>query len=324
MTDIDAQRSNVREQALDWHVRLSAPDAEESDWLAFEDWMGEDANAAAYRKVEGLWMALDPPVADETTMRPGSRRVSRAWGLAIAASTVAILIAGGATFAILRSTATPDATTYAAPADGHHDVVLADGTRLHLNRGARLAVVFRRERRDVRMEGGEVIFDVAHDTARPFLIDAGDRQIRVVGTEFNVVRTADQFSVAVRRGVVEVRRTGDRDAPPIARLAAGWGLQHAAGQEIDRVAAIDADAALAWTQGRLVYLDAPIAQVAADLNRYGERRLSVAPDAEKVRVTATLEIDSQAKMLRRLEAFAPVKVDRVGDAPRLSLRQRGD
>ena len=55
------------------------------------------------------------------------------------------------------------------------------------------------------MADAEALFDVAHDVRRPFLIGVGDRQVRVVGTEFNLRHRDDQVDLTVRRGIVEVR-----------------------------------------------------------------------------------------------------------------------
>ena len=64
------------------------------------------------------------------------------------------------------------------------------------------------------MADGEAAFDVAHDPTRAFLIAVGDRQVRVVGTEFNLRRREGLTALTVRRGVVEVRPAGAPDAAP--------------------------------------------------------------------------------------------------------------
>jgi transmembrane sensor len=142
-----------------------------------------------------------------------------------------------------------------------------------------------------------------------------------VGTEFNVVHQQGDVSVAVRRGVVEVRPAGDRHAAPLARLTRGKALSHHKGETIDRVKEVDPDLALAWTTGRLVFQDEPLVEVARTLSRYGERPVSVAPDAGAMRVTAVLDIASQETMLHSLSEFLPVRIDSRADSVRLSLRR---
>ena len=161
------------------------------------------------------------------------------------------------------------------------------------------------------MADAEAVFDVAHDPSRPFLIQASDRQIRVVGTNFNVLNHNGDVRVTVRRGIVEVRPADQPKSAPIARLTAGQGLSHRVGQVGDRVAADDPEVAFAWTEGRLIFRDQPLEDVASVLNRYADTPIVVAPDAREVRVTAVLTLDREDAMLRRLSEFLPVDVRRT-------------
>ena len=90
----------------------------------------------------------------------------------------------------------------------------------------------------VSMPEGEAVFDVAADHSRPFLIAAGDRTVRVVGTRFDVRRRAGQLSVTVDRGVVEVR-PNEVSTGRAFRLHPGQRLDHAQGAAEARVRAVE-------------------------------------------------------------------------------------
>ncbi len=94
---------------------------------------------------------------------------------------------------------------------------LAPHVRARLHRGTRLE---RRAHGDdhlhVALLRGEVEFDVTPGVGTTW-IDAGDVQVRVLGTQFRVVRDAEGTRVAVTRGRVAVRR-GDA---VVAELVAG-------------------------------------------------------------------------------------------------------
>src|SRR5207302_9320325 len=67
---------------------------------------------------------------------------------------------------------------------------------------------------------GEGLFDVAKNKKRPFIVMAGDTQVRAVGTSFTVKLLPQQpVQVLVREGVVEIKRPEVPQAPPV-RLAA--------------------------------------------------------------------------------------------------------
>jgi hypothetical protein len=96
---------------------------------------------------------------------------------------------------------------------------------------------------------------------RPFLIAVGDRQVRVVGTEFNISHHDGQTALTVRRGIVDVRPLDQPTAEPT-RLFVGQQLRHRDGAPTSTVSSVEPDSAFAWTQGQLVYRDAPLSEVA--------------------------------------------------------------
>lgn len=67
------------------------------------------------------------------------------------------------------------------------ELVLADGTRLHLNAGSRITYPskFLGSERRVFVEG-EVFAEVAADPEKPFYIASGDVDVKVLGTTFNL------------------------------------------------------------------------------------------------------------------------------------------
>ena len=163
------------------------------------------------------------------------------------------------------------------------------------------------------MADSEAAFDVAHDPKRPFLITAGEREVRVVGTEFNLRHRGGDLALTVRRGVVEVRPVDDPRALP-ARVAAGYGLNHRQGADTDDLSAVEPSAAFGWTRGQLVYADAPLSEVALDLSRSMGASIRVADAATgQLRFSGTLVIDDKVAMLRRLEAFVPLRAETRAD-----------
>jgi transmembrane sensor len=310
----------LRDRAVEWHVRLASDAATEADWLAFEAWLAEGpAHGQAYDAVEAVWSELAgaPALAPAVAPFRSRRRVRiEAWIGAIAACLVVAVALGVG----LRASG-PPAQAFQTARGERQVVILADGSRVTLNGDSRITVRMADHERRISMAEAEAAFDVVKDPKRPFLIEAGDRQIRVVGTEFNVLRRAGEVRVAVRRGVVEVRPAGAPSGPLLARLHAGEGLVHREGKGGDSVAAADIEAAFAWTEGRLIFRNEPLAKVVTVLNRYVETPIVVAPDAAGIRVTAALELETEDAMLRRLAAFLPIRVERGSQAVRLSLRQ---
>jgi len=314
------RKNQIEQRAADFLARTYADDASEADWLALEAWLVADADhRAAYDRAEALWAEvgdLREEITPSLTSGPSNvvampprpdRRQFVYWGTAAAAA-VAIVVVGAGGFGVFGDR--PETQVYATRAGETREIVLSDGSRLALNGASRLEVRMSRRERHVVMDDAEVTFDVAHDAGRPFLIAVGDRQVRVVGTEFNIGRHAGQTVVTVRRGVVEVRREGA--AGPPARLTAGKQLAAADGRPDAAVKAVNPEEAFAWRSGRLVYSDRPMTEVAADLSRRFPTPVKVDAGANNLRFTGVLVLDDETSVLRRLEGLAPVKAERMG------------
>lgn len=327
----DQRPAPAADEAASWFARLQDEAVTGDDWLAFEHWLSAaPENQVAYEKLERLWVelddaadevkaALDAPVSLDAARvrRAGPTAMSRRrWMVASGALAASVALA----VVIASNHGRPAAVTYETGPGETRQVVLADGTKVWLNASSKIVARFDSHARRVEMADAEATFDVTHDPARPFLIAVGDREVRVVGTEFNLRRRDAELILTVRRGVVEVRPA---TAPQAAatKVTAGQQLVHQEGAANSTLAAAEPDAAFAWTQGQLIYEDAPLSQVAADLTRSLAIPVRVAdPAAGRVRFTGVLTLEGKAAVLRRLEAFAPVRAETRADGVVLHRR----
>jgi transmembrane sensor len=317
MTDT-ANTDPIQQAAVDWFVRLQG-DAALEDWTAFQAWLEVDpAHAAAYDAVESMWVDLEdaPGLQDSSViaaevapdnvvpLRRPVARPARRWiwtGLATAAAAAVVV-------AVLPQLTRPTFTDYSTRRGETREVALADGSRLTLGGATTLRVRLTRAERDVTLVDGEASFDVAHLENRPFVVTVADREVRVLGTEFNILSHDDRLAVTVRRGLVQV--SGGQEGA--VRLAKGQQLIHTSGSPASLVRSTDPDAAFAWKSGKLVYRETPLAEVVADLNRYVATPIRVDPSAISVKVSGVLLVDEEAAMIRRLELFAPIVSQRRG------------
>jgi transmembrane sensor len=83
--------------------------------------------------------------------------------------------------------------------------ILPDGSELTLNKNARVSYAknFKRNR-SIHLQQGDVFFNVAHNKAKPFVIDIDKISVLVVGTSFNIKHLANQTEVIVETGIVKV------------------------------------------------------------------------------------------------------------------------
>lgn len=159
--------------------------------------------------------------------------------------------------------ATPPAQVYAASTGvGAPDSVSLSGrARAILAPGSRLTF-----EHDSATLTGRAFFVVSHDATRPFTVRAGDVTVRDVGTRFAVDGdSTGMVRIVVTEGAVDITSTAANGTAT--RVSAGdVAVASGTGVQLHRGAANADD--LAWTQGKLVFRDAPLSAVFADLHRW--------------------------------------------------------
>jgi len=216
-----------------------------------------------------------------------------------------------------------NATMVAAQAVQTHiaeirEVALPDGSTVTLGASTRLATMFDRHERRVRLEGGEAYFQVARSPARPFVVVIGDTAVTAVGTAFNVRSTGDRIDVAVSEGVVRVvpPPVNSRATRPRRAVLLGVGEQLSLGDKNMPavVRRVDRASIAGWREGRLQYLSEPLSNVVADVARYSPRTIELSdPTIGELRVTGTVFADRLETWFRSLEVALPVQVIELPD-----------
>ena len=204
--------SALRATAAQWTIRrdrgLSATES-----IDYELWLAADPrHAAAMQRSSAAWSLLDripenvaaPVLATATRRRSFWRRSLVLTSLAAAAALALVAVR------FTRSSALPSpalaSTTANAPSSAPRQLTLSDGTVVQLNTGSEVLEQFTAAERRVLLARGEAHFAVTKNPARPFVVHAGNVDVRAVGTAFNVNLKAATVDVLVTEGVVELNR----------------------------------------------------------------------------------------------------------------------
>lgn len=306
------------QEAADWLTRLQRPEVDEADWLAFDAWLSEPGAQEAYDAIQ----AVDEEIFQRGSAIRGElaepRRVAAKRGFTIDWRWLGGLGAAAAAAAVAITIAPwgellpqPD-TLYTTGKGESRTLELADGSRIDLSTHSHLSVRLEKDARRVTVHEGQALFDVAHDSNRPFLITAGDETVRVVGTQFDVRRRDGQVSVTVLRGLVEVSTDG-KDTP--IRLRPGQMLEHVEGASNVTVRSVAAEDQVGWRSGRLIYRDQPLGRIVSDMNHYFERPIRLeGENTATLRFSGVLIVDGQDAMVRRLTSLMPVSATPTDDA----------
>lgn len=205
---------------------------------------------------------------------------------------------------------------HTTPVAQHDTDLLADGSRVEIGAASRVTSRYDEQRREIEVKEGEAFFDVAPDPERPFVVRAGEVRIRAIGTAFNVRRGATRTVVTVSEGTVEVlfKHWYDLLTPAEERRTlAGAGQQVVYDRNTGRLHTerVNPEAATAWRRDdrSFSFLNEPLADVVAYVNRYSERKIVIADKALSRRTfTGSVHHDRGKDWLRALERAYPLRI----------------
>lgn len=134
------------------------------------------------------------------------RRKASQYRVWLAAATVALLIAMSGWLYMMLDTDPSFIVTVNNSGIVQH-VILPDGSNIKLNNRSKLIYPehFSKDSREVFLEG-EAYFDVAHDKRHPFIVRAGELNIKVLGTKFTVNASSQmpQITATLLEGSIDV------------------------------------------------------------------------------------------------------------------------
>ncbi|WP_326525548.1 FecR family protein [Sphingomonas sp.] len=250
-----------------WAARLDRGGLGHVEQIELEQWLAADErNQGDLLRARAALVYVAHDFAAADAARPSQYRSSGfalPWLVAAVASLLLFAVIG------LPMMARPDAEIQTAVGE-LRKVPLADGSVVTINTASALQVRLSPDRRALRLERGEALFEVASDTARPFVVEVGTVSVRAVGTTFSVRRRDTGVEIHVVEGVVETWIEGAES--PRKRVHAGE-RGFVSLRAADIAVSADQGASLAWRDGLLEFNDTPLATAVSEINRYNTRKI---------------------------------------------------
>lgn len=315
------------EEALHWLVVLRDKNASQADHEAFDRWLKIDAShEAAWRRAQQVWMRLDrigpafrnrappPPVptppprlvaapwmrptlsAPPVPARTGRRRFLYGAVAAAFAIPAGIVVSRRGLFA-----------DHATRVGERRTISLDDGSKVELASSSSLSIDFAADLRRIVLHEGEAFFNVVHDPARPFVVDAASGRTRALGTTLNIKMSDPLVTVAVTEHAVFVSANG---VEPVT-VNEGQLVRYGPNRMGD-VRDANLDQVEAWRRDRLIFQDTLLGDVMADLKRYRGGQIIMTDSAlRRLLVTATFDADKADAAIDTIASSLPIQVTRV-------------
>jgi transmembrane sensor len=292
----DDETDPVFIEALEWLARMQDDKVTATERRRFAAWISASpANASAYGRAEQLWNRFD-------IVKPEYQRMRRADALGrrkVLLGGLAVLTIGGAYLAsrsglpAAHSTGIGERLVFALP----------DGSSVELGSYSSLSVRYSDSERRLVLHRGQGLFEVAADTGRPFVVEAGDGTVRALGTHFDV-KLEQSVTVTVIEHAVLVTSASAASVT----VEENWQVSYDS-EGVTAPRRVDVETVQAWRRDRIIFEDVPLRRVLKELERYRRGRIILMDETVgDIPVTAVFETKRADGALRTIAETLPVRV----------------
>ncbi|WP_299072084.1 FecR family protein [uncultured Paraglaciecola sp.] len=177
------------------------------------------------------------------------------------------------------------------------EFLLPDNSELILGAESHVVVKFTDGKRLVSQITGDVLYKVAKNSSRPFIVSAGEIEITVLGTVFEVLKRNRAVQIGVNEGLVAVSKDSKR-----AELRPANKLTVNARGEFSDISLTDPQQFAMWRQKRLSFQQASLAEIVEVINRYRRTQIKFShPQISHRSVSASFRLDQLNQFLDALE-----------------------
>ena len=319
------------EQAAEWCWRIADRALTEHEQAQFDAWIRADPrHQHVFDEMVAVWKGTDT-IAEMpgflslrakalTTMESARDRDEVSsygrgrWYRGLAAAAALILMVCGS-FWFFSS----GADIYETGVGERRVVRLEDGSRISLDASSRVAVAYSDDRRALTLERGRAKFDVAKEVLRPFTVTAGNQAVVATGTAFSVELLRGQMRVLLYEGqvavvaqsaasrVVTAKVPKHSEHPATEQLVPGQELISSLATGAVRVVPAKMDRSLSWEDGRLDFVDEPLARAVERINRYTDTPIVVGDVAAgRLLVNGVFDAGDTQSFVRGMTALFPL------------------
>jgi len=313
----------VLAEAVAWIARLQGSERTTAAEAAFREWLAADsAHGRAFSRATEVWELIPGAARSNITVRSNlqpSFNTKRRVSLSLAACTAAVVLILGIAAFLLHS------PTYTTDIGQQRTITLSDGTRVSLNTHSQLVVAYTEGERRVRLERGEGLFEVAQDVHRPFVVQAGDEQVRALGTTFLVRKEHATLAVTLIEGRIELAShpllASNASPDVLSRDALLLSPGERATVRAGAALALDrpkVEALTAWRRGEVMFDDASLQDAVSEINRYGDVQVVIAePALAQLRVSGVFATQDPREFAQAMARLHHLSVRTEGSSIRL-------
>jgi transmembrane sensor len=331
---MDPQHSpQVLQDAARWYARLRAPACAPAERQNFYAWLRADPqHVAAYERAMAADLKMRDALRENITWKVMADaalekrvvptvRLPRLWR-PVAAGMLTVLVAVLAGRSLQERTIAVAQERHVNEGAVRREVRLSDGSLIRLDVGAVVAVRMLPDARRLRLESGRAYFEVAHDSHRPFTVEAAGTRTTALGTRFEVDVRGAEARVTLAEGSVAVVGEGG-GASWLRRLVPGQQLVSRNEAYAPDLRTVDVAQVTGWSTGVLRFTATALRDVVVEWNRYARVRVTLGDvDLGEAQVGGSFRVGGNSEeFVAALASVLPVRAVPVSAGEILLVRE---
>ncbi|QKF59740.1 FecR family protein [Aliarcobacter lanthieri] len=200
---------------------------------------------------------------------------------------------------------------------------LPDGSNIFLDAKTNLEIEFYNGKRFVNLVNGRVMFEVAKDETRPFIIKSDDISIEVVGTKFEVIHKEDITTINVEDGKVKTyysKYLFDKQNQAILTKAQSLSYKNDIGA-ISQIKDIEIEKIALWINNKIFLDKTKLKDAIEEFSKYNDVLVNYSSkDIENYLITGEFSSTQLDIFLKTITKIYPLKVDKKDKELNISKR----
>ncbi|WP_168208256.1 FecR domain-containing protein [Agrobacterium sp. T29] len=300
----------IEKEAVAWFTRMNGKPtrSERRDFAAWLD--ATEDHRQSYGRISAIWSTLGSDTAQQDTRIQFAlsaaldriedhRRKRKLSGVASSVIGCLALFAAGFWLWLEQPHLLQNMQAdFISDRRERRDIMLSDGSKIFMDADTALKVSISANERRIHLLRGNAYFEVAHSTV-PFKVKARSGEATVLGTEFEIATKNDsEVTVTLAKGSIAVWVERGDNVILKPGESVDYGLNG-----LSKPHAVDLEEVLAWRNGRLIFTNARLGDVLAEIGRYREGRLVVLGQSlAEHRVSGNIALDDPEKALAAMQS----------------------
>ena len=310
---ISVDDNDIHTQAITWVVRLTSGEVSTEDLRHFRDWrMADSRHESALVAARELWISLGHSLEHADFNSEQSNLVIPAthnrhifqWKTLLPLTALIMTLSG-----IGQTWMTHWRYDESTSVGEQREFTLNSGSKMWLDTDSAVDLWKHAGQQVVRLARGEAFFEVAQTPLHSLTVETDHGEVNAQGATFAIQRTRQDMVVTVELGEARILRKNQ----PSVILLANQQAHIRNDSSIPEVITLNANQALAWHDGQLMFREQRLSDILNTLKRY-DKRVMLYSDSNlsQVRLNAIIDIHHLDDWYDGLEKVLPVNIRRFG------------